>query len=163
MPFHRPMQPEPLALRLLGDAIDLAIVALGAVLVVVMFGNVLSRAILNLDIAWNTEFGEFVLVWATFLGGAAAARRGLHMRIAEFLDLLQAKLRRQIEAAIDAGVLFLLAILTWRGAAIVERTIDQEMSVLYWPVGLQYAAMPVGSALTAVFVAHQLVRRLREA
>lgn len=153
--LHRPARGEPSPLRLLGDALDMAIVALAAALLVVMSANVFARATINADIAWNTEFGEFTLVWATFLGGAAAARRGAHMRITEFLTMIPAAGRRWIEVVIRLAVLVLLVLLVVAGANIVGKTMDQLMSVLYWPVGLQYLAMPVGSALTFVFVAHE--------
>jgi TRAP-type C4-dicarboxylate transport system permease small subunit len=153
--FYRPARREPAPLRVLGDAIDVAIVLLGASLIALMSMNVLSRAVLNADIAWNTEFGEFTLVWATFLGGAAAARRGAHMRITELLNGFAPAVRRVVEVATRTLVLVLLALVVVRGATIVERTFDQQMSVLYWPVGLQYLAMPVGSGLAFVFVAYE--------
>lgn len=155
--LHRPARGEPAPLRLLGDALDVAIVALASALLFVMSANVFARAAFNADIAWNTEFGEFTLVWATFLGGAAAARRGAHMRITEFVSMIPDTPRRWIEVALRLAVLLLLALLVVAGANIVAKTMDQLMSVLYWPVGLQYLAMPVGSALAFVFIAHETV------
>ncbi len=148
-------------MRLLGDVIDVALVVLALVLVVVMFTNVLARAFLNVDIAWNTEFGEFCLVWATFIGSAAAARRGGHMRITELVETCPPRMLRILEVVTRLGVLILLALLVWRGLLIAQRTMDQEMSVLHWPVGVQYLAMPVGSALTMIFVIYDAMLLLR--
>lgn len=159
--LYRPKLPEPVPLRVLGDLIDIVLVGLATALVSVMFINVLARAFLNIDIAWNTEFGEFCLVWATFVGAAAAARRGTHMRISELIEAVNPQLRRLVEISTRIGVLILLGLLVWRGMLIVNRTMDQEMSVLYWPVGLQYLAMPVGSLLTAIFVAYDISLLLR--
>lgn len=142
-------------MRWLGDGLEIVIVVLGTALLTVMSANVLARAFFNADIAWNTEFGEFALVWATFLGGAAAARRGAHMCISEFVEKIPPTLRRMIEIALRLAVITLLILLVNAGSNIVAKTMDQQMSVLYWPVGLQYLAMPVGSALTLVFVAHE--------
>lgn len=152
--FYRPQRPEPAPLRVLGDAIDIVLVGLSAVLVTVMFTNVLARAVLSVDIAWNTEFGEFCLVWATFVGAASAARRGAHMRITELIDAVSPPARRVLEVATRLAILVLLGLLLWRGILIADRTMTQEMSVLHWPVGLQYLAMPVGSLLTALYVAY---------
>jgi TRAP-type C4-dicarboxylate transport system permease small subunit len=148
-------------LRWLGDTLDVVIILLAIALLVVMSANVFARAALNTDIAWNTEFGEFTLVWATFLGGAAAARRGSHMCITEFLAMLGPSLRRVVEVAIRLVVLGLLGLLVVAGINIVTKTMDQLMSVLYWPVGLQYLAMPVGSALAFIFVAYDTYRIAR--
>jgi len=153
--LYRPERREPAPLRLLGDAIDLALTALAFMLLVVMCANVAARAAFNTDIAWNTEFGEFVLLWATFLGGAAAARRSAHMRITEFVEAMPPLARRAVELATRAAVMLTLGFLVLRGLDLVASTMDQQMTVLYWPVGLQYLAMPVGSALALIFVVHE--------
>jgi TRAP-type C4-dicarboxylate transport system permease small subunit len=153
--FYRPSRPEPAPLRWLGDGLDIVLTLLAAALLIVMCANVMARAFFNADIAWNTEFGEFALVWATFLGGATAARRSAHMCITEFIEKIPPRPRRFIEVALRLAVIGLLALLVRAGINIVAKTMDQQMSVLYWPVGLQYLAMPVGSGLTLVFVAYE--------
>jgi TRAP-type C4-dicarboxylate transport system permease small subunit len=70
-------------------------------------------------------------------------------------------LRRWLEVAIQALVLVVLVVLIVQGTAIAERTMDQQMTVLYWPTGLQYAALPIGSALAVPFVLRNLYRLLR--
>lgn len=155
--FYRPVRREPFLLQALGDTIDLAVVLLASSLITVMFVNVVSRAALNADIAWNTEFGEFVLVWATFLGCAAAARRGQHMRITELVSLLPNPVKRVGEMATRLIVLLLLGLIVWKGMLIVASTMQQQMSVLYWPVGLQYLALPAGSLLSMPFVLYETV------
>ncbi len=153
--FYRPARREPAALRLLGDIIDLAVTALAGALLVVMVANVAARAALNTDIAWNTEFGEFVLVWATFLGGATAARRGAHLRITEFVDGMPAGLRWTVEVATRIGVVAILGFLVWNGSYLAAGTMEQRMTVLGWPVGVQYLSMPIGSGLALIFVVYE--------
>jgi TRAP-type transport system small permease protein len=155
--FYRPARREPAPLRVLGDAVDITLTALAAMLLVVMCANVAARAALNTDIAWNTEFGEFVLLWATFLGGAAAARRSAHMQITEFIWAMPRKLRYVIELATRAAVMVVLTFLVLRGFDLVASTMEQQMTVLNWPMGVQYLAMPVGSALTFVFVVYETI------
>lgn len=155
--LYRPARPEPAPLRWLGDLIEIAVIVLAAVLLVVMFANVAARVALNSDIAWNTEFGEFVLLWATFLGGASAARRGAHMRIGEFVEAMPPRLGHAVELAMRVGVIALLGLLIWYGVSISQSTMGQEMTVLHWPMGVQYLAMPVGSACALVFVVYETV------
>lgn len=154
--LYRPERPEPAFLRVIGDVVDISVTILGASLITVMTANVVSRAALNIDIAWNTEFGEFTLVWATFLGGAAASRRGAHMNITEILGALPVRAAWLVNVLTRLAVLALLVLLMVAGTNIVQRTMDQQMSVLYWPVGLQYLAMPVGSGLAFLFIAFEL-------
>ncbi|HEV7256899.1 MAG TPA: TRAP transporter small permease [Bosea sp. (in: a-proteobacteria)] len=159
--LYRPDLPEPAPLRWLGDMVDVALTLLAAMLLVVMFANVAARVALNSDLAWNTEFGEFVLLWATFLGGASAARRGAHMRITEFTDKMPPTLQKVVELATRLGVVALLTLLISYGWNITESTMGQELTVLHVPMGLQYLAMPVGSALALVFVLYEMALLLR--
>lgn len=161
--FHRPHPPEPLPLRWLGDAIDLAVVILGLGMIALMSLNVFARSTDLIDLAANVELGEFLLVWATFLGGASAVRRVGHMRIAELVDALPPRAALVLDQAMRLLTLVLLALLVWKGGSIVGHTWGQRSSVLYWPVGLTYLAMPVGAALSMVYTAFHMVRPPRPA
>lgn len=74
------------------------------------------------------------------------------MTISEFVDRLDRGSRRGADLAIAAVAAAVLALLVWYGAAIVRATWANELTVLGWPMGLQYLALPVGSAATLVFV-----------
>lgn len=121
-------------------------------MVALVFANVVLH-VFHRDNPWTTEFCEFLMVWVTFLGAAAAARRGMHMAITEFVEKLDRRARRWADlaiAALGAGVLALLALY---GVRIVDATWANELTVLGWSMGLQYLALPVGSVATLVFVA----------
>ena len=153
-----PFAPAPL--RALGAAVDWAVVAIGAVMVVLVFLNVLFR-LWGGDIAFTTELCELLMVWVTFLGGAAAARRGLHMTITEFLDRLGPDARRRADAAIQILALLILALLVWHGMGIVDASWGNELTVLHVPMAVQYLGLPVGAGLMAVFIGWDLLQILR--
>ena len=145
-----PAAPAPI--RALGAAVDWSVVIIGAVMVALVFANVVLHAF-HRDNPWTTEFCEFLMVWVTFLGAAAATRRGAHMSITELIDRLGPAARRGADLAIAAVAGAVLALLVWYGAGIVRATWANELTVLGWPMGLQYLALPVGAAATLVFVA----------
>ena len=98
------------------------------------------------------------MVWVTFLGGAAASRRGVHMTITEFLDKLRRPRARRIADARDpAGPLASSACWSGTGIGIVNASWGNELTVLHVPMAIQYLALPVGAASMAVFVAWDLV------
>lgn len=161
---RRPLLPPgpaaPFPLRLLGAAVDWAVVALGAAMVALVFVNVVFH-VFGGDVAWTTELCEFMMVWVTFLGGAAATRRGAHMRITEFLDKLEGLPRRWADTGVQALALAVLGLLVWFGSGIVEASRNNILTVLDWPMSWQYLSLPVGSGVTFVFVAWDLVQILR--
>ncbi len=152
--------PAPPAIRWLGAAVDWTVVGIGVVMVVLVFCNVVVH-VLQRDIAWTTELCEFMMVWATFLGGASLARRGGHMTITEFLDKLSEAKRRQADGAIQVVALAVLVLLVWYGIGIVQANWGNVLTVLDWPMALQYLGLPVGSAAMLVFVGFDLIQILR--
>ena len=156
MPLLPPGPDAVWPIRILGSVVDWAVVAIGATLTTIVFCNVVMHAVGG-DIAWTTELGELLMVWVTFLGTAAAARRGTHMTITEFLDMLKPAGRQIADAAIQLLCLTVLTLLTWYGIGIVRAGWGSVLTVLDWPMGTQYLALPVGAGVTFVFVAYDLV------
>lgn len=151
-----PAAPAPL--RWLGACVDAAIVVLGAALVVVVFSNVVLHAF-DQDIAWTTEFGELVMVWTTFLGVAAAVQRNAHMAVTELIDLVpEPRPRLWADGLVQLVVAGLLVLLVWKGGVAANAGWGSEMTVLGWPLAVQYLSLPVSSAIALVFVAQDLVQ-----
>ena len=143
---------------LLGRALDLFLILGGGGLTAVVMANVIARYIFNLSLAWVNEMGEFTLLWLTFLGGARAVQLGAHLSITELVDAAGPTLRRALHILADlTAAAVLLAMLVW-GFALSAQMMGQTLSVTYIPMGLAYASMPVGAAISLLFIAHRLLR-----
>lgn len=135
-------------------------ISLGGALAVLIFINVVMHA-LGKDMAWLTELGEMIMVWVTFLGGAAAAQRGAHMSINEFLDKLEPTGRKWADAAVQAFTLVVVAVVFYYGVGIVQGSWGNVLTTLEWPMAWQYMPLPLGMALMGVFVGWDLIQILR--
>ena len=155
-----PGPPAPAPIRFLAACTDWSIVGIGAAMIVLVFFNVIVH-LFNKDMAWTVELCELLMVWVTFLGGAAAAYRGIHMSINEFLDKLAEPSRRWADAAIQAACCAILLLLVWYGWGIVQASWDNILTVLNVPMAVQYLALPVGAGLMLVFVGNDLWQTLR--
>ena len=155
-----PLPPAPLPIRVLGRAVDWSVIAIGAGMTVLVFFNV-SLHVVNKDLAWVTELGELLMVWVTFLGGACAAQRGAHMTITEFIDKLTPPRRRWADATVQALCLAMLLVLVRYGWALVAGNWGNQLTVLEWPMAIQYMGMAVGCTLMAVFVAWDIWQIVR--
>ena len=103
-------------MRWLGRLVDWTVIVIGTTMALMVFVNV-ALHLVRMDLAWVTEFGELLLVWVTFLGGACAAQRGAHMTITEFIDKLAPPQRRWADAAVQGLCLAMLLVLVrfgWR-------------------------------------------------
>ena len=66
--------PAPAPIRWLAVVVDWSVVLMGAAMATLVFANVVMHNVFKADIAWTTEFCELLMVWVTFLGGAAVGR-----------------------------------------------------------------------------------------
>jgi TRAP-type C4-dicarboxylate transport system permease small subunit len=160
-PLLRPDPPAPWPIAWLGRAVDWSVLLIGGVMATLVFTNVVVHNFFDGDIAWTTEFSELLMVWVTFLGGAAATRRGSHMVINELVNHLDGARKRYAEAAIQVVVFVTLGLLAWYGVGIAEAGNFSTLTVLGWPMSTQYIALPVASVITMIFVAWDLVEILR--
>jgi TRAP-type C4-dicarboxylate transport system permease small subunit len=159
-PFLTPVAAAPLPIRLLGRVVDWAVIAIGAGMTALVFVNV-SLHVVHKDLAWVTELGELLMVWVTFLGGACAAQRGAHMMITEFIDKLGPARRRWADVAVQTLCLAMLLVLVRFGWSLVGVNWGNQLTVLEWPMAVQYMGMAVGCTLMAIFVAFDVWQTLR--
>lgn len=152
--------PAPAPIRALTAMVDWSIVAIGATMIALVFFNVVVH-IFGRDMAWTIELCELLMVWVTFLGGAAAARRGMHMAITEFVDKLSGDARRAADGAIQLVCAAVLVLLVKYGWGIVQSSWGNTLTVLDVPMALQYLALPVGAGAMLVFVLHDFVQTAR--
>lgn len=152
--------PAPGPIRWFGQLVDWVTVLLGAAIVLIVFTNVILR-FFEAEVAWTTELSEVMMVWVTFLGGAAAARRAEHVAITEFVDKLSPNARRAWDGVIQSACAVILVLLVWYGFGIVESGWANRLTVLDWPMSIEYLGLPVGSAAALVFVLFDLVQIAR--
>jgi len=125
---------------------DLLAAALG-VMTVVTFANVLDRKLLHLGLAFAEELTVSLFVWASLLGAAVAARRGVHLGFSYLADRLPPGGRVASEALAGAAALLVFGVVGWFGVGWVATqygyaATTPAMGWPAWPFGL---AIPVGS------------------
>lgn len=152
--------PTPALIHWVGKVVDYSVILIGGSMAAMIFINVVLHA-MHKDLAWLTELGEFLMVWVTFLGGAAAAQRGAHMSINEFLDKLEPAGRRWADAAVQAFTIVIFAVVMYYGVGIVQGSWGSVLTTLEWPMAWQYMPLPVGSALILLFTVWDLILILR--
>jgi len=148
--------PKPPAfIRAFGILVDWVTIAMGAAIVCLVFSNVVLHQVGH-DMAWTTELTQLLMLWVTFMGGAAAAQRGEHIAITEIVDFLAPRPHQWADAMAQLVAAFVLCLLIWYGIGIVQSAWSDHLSVLDWPVSIEYLGLPVGSAATLVFVLFDL-------
>jgi TRAP-type C4-dicarboxylate transport system permease small subunit len=126
------------------------VIAMMAVMVVLVFMNVVSRYIFNHSIIWAEEVSQYLMVWVAFLGAGLALRQGRHVAVEMLQDRLPPTARRMTRHLVALLLIVFMGILTVLGFRFAHFAWDQETPVLNIPQGIPYLAVPIGALLLVI-------------
>jgi len=120
--------------------------------------GVFTRYVLGTGSQWPEPIAILLMMVFTFIGAAAAYRAGAHIAVGMLVDRLPAPLQRLLAVAVDLLMALISAFVLWYGTRLCVETMGQTISELTWlPVGVTYAPLPIGAALTLLFVIERMV------
>jgi TRAP-type transport system small permease protein len=137
-----------------------AIVACLAVMVVLVFGNVVLRYAFNSGITLSEELSRWLMVWLTFLGAIVALREHAHLGVDTLIRALPPLGKRLCFIASYLLMLFadwLLLAGSWRQTVI---TAGDTAPASGLSVGIFYSAGVVFGVSAAVVLVYDLLRVL---
>ena len=141
-------------------AIDALIAAALAVMVLLVFGNVVLRYVFNSGIALSEEVSRWLFVWLCFMGAVVALKEGAHMGT----DMLLSRLPLAGKKACTVLGHVLMLYLTWlffQGSLQQARiNLDMQAPVTGMPVAIFYGSGVVFSVLAGGLLLLQLLRTL---
>ena len=134
-----------------------------AAIVLLIFGNVFMRYVMNSSLSWGEELTLWLFVWFVWLGVSYAFHTGDHVRITVLRDVLSEKGRLYADVVISLLVLGFLVVLTVECVKLIMMPFvaSQTSVVLGLPIPILYASAPVGAALSSIRVVQHLIRTLR--
>lgn len=140
--------------------LDWLVAAMLALMVLLVFGNVVLRYAFNSGISMSEELSRWLFVWITFLGAAVALKEkrhlGNHFLIAR-LPRRPRKLCMTISYLLMLGVCWLMARGAWDQTLINAGTTSAVMEV---PVAWFYASGLVFAVLAALVLLRALLMLL---
>ena len=140
--------------------LDVLIALCLAVMVVMVFGNVVLRYIFNSGIAVSEELSRWLFVWMTFLGAIVALKEHGHLGT----DMLVSRLPRggKIACLLASQVLMLgvTAMLFQGSLAQVRINLEVEAPVTGWSMAVVYASGLVFAVPAALLLLNEMWRTL---
>ena len=125
--------------------------AAGLLLVIgiTMVLQVLRRTVFGAPLEWPEELSQFLLVWASALGGVGAIKRAALVRVDYVLERLSPVGRMVVDGVIYAAICGVLVVLGWTGWQLTSRTSTLATSLpITW--AWAYAAAPLLAILAIV-------------
>ncbi|MEP7298841.1 MAG: TRAP transporter small permease [Burkholderiales bacterium] len=120
--------------------------------------GVFTRYVLGTGSQWPEPIAILLMMVFTFVGASCAYRAGGHIAVDMFTAPLPPLAQRVLTRVVDALMFVACLFVAYYGTRLCIETWNQSISELTWlPVGLTYAALPLGSAITLLFVIERVV------
>jgi TRAP-type C4-dicarboxylate transport system permease small subunit len=133
----------------------LAGAALVLVSVVIPYG-VYTRYVLNSAASWPEPAAILLTIVLTFFGAAACYRVGAHMSITVAVRALPPLPQRVVELIAEALMALISLFMLLYGEGLVKTTWHQSIAEFpFLSVGVTYLPIPIGGAVTLLFVAER--------
>jgi TRAP-type C4-dicarboxylate transport system permease small subunit len=120
--------------------------------------GVFMRYVVGVGAQWPEPIAILLMMVFTFIGAAAAYRAGGHIAVGMLVERLPAAVQTMLARAVHGLMLLVCGFVVVYGSRLCLETMGQAVAELPWlPVGVTYLAIPLGAAITFVFVLEALV------
>ncbi len=129
-----------------------------AVLVFLVFLQVVMRYFFRESLTWSEEIARFVFLWMVWLGAGLATKYDAHLKIGIFIDKMGPTLRKKVDFVATLIWISFSAFLFWKGGELTLVLIHRHQlsPVLEIPMALAYAAVPMGAGIMLLRLLRQL-------
>ncbi len=137
-----------------------AIIAGSALVIIslVVPWGVYTRYVLDSAASWPEPMAILLSIVLTFFGAAACYRSGTHMRVTVLRDMLQSAPQRAIDLVAE-GLMAAISVfmIVWGGRLVLTTWHQSIAEFPFLPVGVTYLPIPLGGAVTLLFVIERLL------
>lgn len=136
--------------------IGLAGVVMLVMTIIIPYG-VFMRYVVNSAASWPEPAGILMMVWFSFIGGAAAYRAKSHIAVSTVLNMMNDTNRVRMERVADLGMAIIALFMIKWGVLLVQAT--WQNTIAEFPelsVGVTYLPIPVSGVVLLLFVIERL-------
>lgn len=150
-------------MRYANKAEELLIALIFGAMVILNFGNVVSRYLSNASWSFTGEILIILFIWLVFLAAAVAYKRSEHLGMPLLIERAPMNLRAALVAFSGMMSVALLLVVAFSGYEMVAQQIEfgQSTSVLQLPEWVAGVSIPAASTLIIVRVILATVHELK--
>lgn len=123
-----------------------------AILVVLIFFQVLGRYIFGQSYAWIEELSVLILCWTAWTSACLIFKDKRHLKMTFIVDKMPVKWRRLAGLSMGFVILVFLGIVAYTSKGTIEAMSGISFVALPLPINAKYLAVPVGVSLLAYYV-----------
>lgn len=144
--------------RLLENTLNIIMAVALAIMVVLVFGNVVLRYFFNSGITWSEEMSRYLFIWLTFLGAIGAFKNKEHLGVDMVIKRLSNKMKKVVLVISDLMMLFVLFLIldgSWKMTLI---NIHSSAPATGLPLALVYGTGILVSVSMGLMIIYNLYR-----
>jgi tripartite ATP-independent transporter DctM subunit len=142
----------------LGTLVEIPAAILVVAEIVILFAGVVARYGLRSPLIWSDELASILFLWLAMLGAAVAFRRSEHMRMTAIVAGAGPRMWAYLDVVATCAALAFLLMIAWPSYEYAYEESFITTPALQIPNIWRAAALPVGTALMALFAVLRLVR-----
>ena len=109
---------------------EIILVTMFALMVVVIFVQVIMRYVFHSSLTWSEELGKFLFVWISWLGISIGEKRGEHIKITMLTDKLNVKWQHIFNLISESIVIAICALTVYYTTIIALKS----TTILFWGI-----------------------------
>lgn len=129
---------------------------------ITVFAQFFFRYFLNMPLGWTEELARYLMISVAFLGLPVVTRRGEHIAIDMFVEMLPATARPWFEVLAGIIQILIIATLAWQAWALAQLS-GQAMSAIPLPKSVIYYIVLTGLTFNLAATMLRLTDRLQGA
>lgn len=138
----------------------LAGLSLLAMMILVLM-QIFYRYCLEIPLPQSQELAIFAMVYVTMLGCAMAIRNKSHVAVNFLVDRYPPHIAEYLRLFAFIITIVFFALLFWEGCLLTMRSMTQKATATGIPNGYIVAAVPIGSALSIIFLCQHLYASIK--
>jgi C4-dicarboxylate transporter DctQ subunit len=131
-----------------------------AVMVVVVFLQVIFRFVIRSSLPWSEELARYIMVWITFLGASIGVKRKSHIGVEAVVTLLPERLRSWAAVFVHAVSCIFFAYMVIYGRAILRVVGFQLSPAMEISMAIPYSAVFAGGVLMFLHAFFQMFEQM---
>jgi TRAP-type C4-dicarboxylate transport system permease small subunit len=146
------MKMKKLALAVLDNVESYICQFLLSFFIILLFIQIISREVFNVNISWGEELARFSFVWFVFFGAVVAARLAAHNRVTFQFKKFSKKTQNYIEGFADLIWLIFNGVMIYKSVYLINSMMEFTYTspTLGWDMAYVYFIFPLAFTLMSI-------------
>jgi TRAP-type C4-dicarboxylate transport system permease small subunit len=124
----------------------------------VLFTEIVLRYILGGSLRWSYELSRYLFVWLVFLSAGIGFRKGSHMGLDMFVELLSEKKAKILRVITHLVLLIFVLWISYKGYGLIANVSGQISPGLRINMRYPYYSISIGSFIISLYIIEMIIK-----